>query len=332
MRIALTFTLLACLHACCGTFGQGADPAAVKHPNLLVNSQEIEAVKQKIRTQPWTQQSRVPAWDARGLPAMSWQGVACLDLSSDGRHVAVGTVAPSGDPNVLLLGPDGKLVRSWAAGQRWIQDVVVARDGRAVLAMCTTPEGRPDDAPTAFRCEEKVARVGFTLGQQDYPWTLFFYGDHSNHSGIVLRPYCSGAVGVWRESVCWLPGDPSAREAQVHVALPEHAVTVALAAAPNGEVLLGCASQPGKTGKASKAQPNLFLLAPNEKTPRWSRAPSRAQRMRQSRRRVSTARRAVPTACRTRCHRKTSRSAPRCRWLSTPTRAVPCAWWPAPTT
>jgi len=201
---------------------------------------------------------------------MSWQGVACLDVSRDGRQVAVGTVAPSGEPNVLLLGPDGNLVGSWAAGQRWIQDVVLARDGRTVLAMCTMPEGRASDAPTAFRCGEKVARVGVTLGQQDYPWTLFFYGDHSNHSGAVLRPYRSGAVGVWGDTVCWLSADPSAPEAHVHLPLPEHAVTVALAAAPNGEVLLGCASQPGKT---AKAQPNLFLLAPNEKTPRWSRAP-----------------------------------------------------------
>ena len=215
------------------------------------------------------QQSRVPAWDASGLPPMSWQGVACLDLSSDGRHVAVGTVAPSGDPNVLLLGPDGKLVRSWAAGQRWIQDVVAARDGRTVLAMCTTPEGRADDAPAAFRCGEKAAKVGLTLGQHDYPWTMFFYGDHSNHCGIVLRPYSGGAVGVWRDNVSWVSGDPSMPEFQVHVPLPEHAVTVAMAATPNGETLVGSASQLGKTGEA---QPNLFLLAPGEKVPRWSRA------------------------------------------------------------
>jgi glyoxylase-like metal-dependent hydrolase (beta-lactamase superfamily II) len=215
------------------------------------------------------QSSKVPAWDARGLTAMAWQGVACLDVSPDGRHVAVGTVAPSGDPNVLLLGPDGRLVRSWAAGQRWIQDVVVARDGRTVLALCTTPEGRADDGPAAFRCGEKVAKVGLTLGQQDYPWTLFFYGDHSNHCGTVLRQYSGGAVGVWRDNVCWLSADPSAPGPQAHVPLPEHAVTVALAAAPNGEVLLGCASQLGKTGKA---QPNLFLLAPGEKAPRWGRA------------------------------------------------------------
>src|SRR5574340_1590010 len=69
------------------------------------------------------QRSKVPAWDARGLTAMSWQGVACLDVSQDGRQVAIGTVAPPGEPNVLLLGPDGKLAGSLAAGQRWIQDV-----------------------------------------------------------------------------------------------------------------------------------------------------------------------------------------------------------------
>src|SRR3974390_3217812 len=95
------------------------------------------------------QESKVPAWDARPLTSLPREGVASLDLSADGHCVALGTIAPSGEPNVVLLGPDGKLVRFWSAGQRWIQDVVLARDGRAVFAMCTTPEGRAGDAPIA---------------------------------------------------------------------------------------------------------------------------------------------------------------------------------------
>jgi glyoxylase-like metal-dependent hydrolase (beta-lactamase superfamily II) len=214
------------------------------------------------------QQSKVPAWDARGLAAMSWQGVACVDVSPDGRHVALGTVAPSGDPNVLLLGPDGTLVRSWAAGQRWIQDVAVAREGSTVLAMCTMPTGHWTDAPTAFRCGAEVAKVGGTLGEYDYPWTAFHYGDHSNHTGTVLRTYCGGAVGLWRDTLYWLAADQAAPATQTQVLLPAHSVTVSVAAAPSGEVLLGCASQLDKKGGAQK---NLFLFAPQGKTPRWSR-------------------------------------------------------------
>jgi hypothetical protein len=49
----LTLTSVACFHACWGPLVQGADTSAVKHPNLLLDRQEIEALKEKIRTQPW---------------------------------------------------------------------------------------------------------------------------------------------------------------------------------------------------------------------------------------------------------------------------------------
>ena len=31
----------------------GAEPTIVQHPNLLLNSQGIEAIREKIRNQPW---------------------------------------------------------------------------------------------------------------------------------------------------------------------------------------------------------------------------------------------------------------------------------------
>ena len=211
--------------------------------------------------------SEVPAWDARGVGMLPWQGVTCLNAGSDGS-VAVGTIAPSGDPNVLLLGAEGRRVRSWSVGQRWIQDVVLAGGGRAVFAMCTMPEGRASDAPTAFFCAEKIDKVGATLGEYDYPWTAFHYGDHSNHSGTVLRPFSGGAVGVWRDQVYWLNVDRSAAAMNVRVQLPTSTVTVSLAAAPDGEAVLGCGSSLDAVGRP---QPNLFLLAPGEKKPRWGR-------------------------------------------------------------
>src|SRR5438105_1812822 len=48
--------------------------------------------------------TRVPAWDARGSGPLPWQGIACVDMTADGQFVAVGTIAPPGDPNVFLLG------------------------------------------------------------------------------------------------------------------------------------------------------------------------------------------------------------------------------------
>ena len=45
--------------------------------------------------------SRVPGWNARGLGPLPWQGVACVDVSQDGRFTAVGTIAPPGDPEFV---------------------------------------------------------------------------------------------------------------------------------------------------------------------------------------------------------------------------------------
>src|SRR2546423_3871066 len=60
--------------------------------------------------------SKVPAWDARGLGPLPWQGIACVDMNADGRFVAVGTIAPPGDPNVFLLGEGGKVLEQHTVG------------------------------------------------------------------------------------------------------------------------------------------------------------------------------------------------------------------------
>src|SRR5581483_12389511 len=96
-----------------------------------------------------------PAWDARGVGSLPWQGIACLDVADDGRFIAVGTIAPPGDPNVLLLDADGNLVRTAQAGQRWIQQVSVDRAGH-LHALCTMPEGAAGDFPTVYACGAKA--------------------------------------------------------------------------------------------------------------------------------------------------------------------------------
>ncbi len=63
-------------------------------------------------------QSLAPRWDARGPLAMPWQGVSCVDMTADGRFVAVGTIAPPGDPQVFLLDESGRLVGQYRVGER----------------------------------------------------------------------------------------------------------------------------------------------------------------------------------------------------------------------
>src|SRR5262249_9538681 len=57
--------------------------------------------------------TNVPPWDARGVGPLPWQGVACLDVNADGSLLALGTIAPAGDPNVLVLDAAGKVVRRY---------------------------------------------------------------------------------------------------------------------------------------------------------------------------------------------------------------------------
>ena len=57
--------------------------------------------------EPASSKTKVPRWDARGVGPPAWQGVACLDVNDDATRIALGTIAPAGDPNVLLLDGDG---------------------------------------------------------------------------------------------------------------------------------------------------------------------------------------------------------------------------------
>ena len=82
-----------------------------------------------------------PAWDASGLGSLPWQGIACLDVNDDASRIVVGTIAPPGDPNVLLLDGKGRLLRQAAVGGRWIDQVTVEPKTDLVRAVCTMPAG-----------------------------------------------------------------------------------------------------------------------------------------------------------------------------------------------
>ena len=79
--------------------------------------------------------SRVPAWDAQGLGELLRHGVACLETSEDGSFIAVGTIAPPGGPNLLLLDAGGKIIGEQRAGLRWVNEVTISNDGNFVAAL-----------------------------------------------------------------------------------------------------------------------------------------------------------------------------------------------------
>jgi glyoxylase-like metal-dependent hydrolase (beta-lactamase superfamily II) len=215
--------------------------------------------------------SRVPHWDARGLGPLPRQAIACLDVSDEASEVAVGTIAPWGDPNVVRLGGDGRVLASHAVGQRWINHVAFARGAGDVLALCTMPEGRPGDFGSVFRCGQDIQSATGRLGPEDAVSNTFLYGDHSNHYGAVLRSNRSGGVAVLGPRVFWFGDDRAAAPISREFARPRDAVTVSFAASPDGRVVVGCtgrrAVDPGADGPA----PNLFLLAADAARSIWVR-------------------------------------------------------------
>jgi glyoxylase-like metal-dependent hydrolase (beta-lactamase superfamily II) len=215
--------------------------------------------------------SPVPSWDARGVAPLPRQGIACIDLGEDARWLAIGTIAPPGDPNVLLLNGDGDLVRTAQAGQRWIQQVAVDRSGALLHALCTMPEGRAGDFPTVSVCGKQATAIRPDLGESAWPQNLFHYGDHSNHTGVILRSSPSGGVAVYDNRVLWLQSAAGQPQAQVEFPRPPHAVTVSMVAGRSGQVLVGCATA-AATDRAPT--PNLFLLDAASRRPLWSRPAS----------------------------------------------------------
>jgi len=189
---------------------------------------------------PAAAKSAVPRWDARGLGALPWQGVACLDVSDDGRFVAVGTIAPPGDPNLFLLDENGKLVEQHEAGRRWLNEVSVAGDGSFVAALCTTPEGTAGDSTRlyAFLRGKELAQVGSGFKLRDFRpgGFLFHYGGHSNHLPRVARWAGDRWVVAGDDRLFWLSPTESGPAQVAHLGA---GVTTAFAASPNARVAVG---------------------------------------------------------------------------------------------
>ncbi len=214
--------------------------------------------------EPPAPKTRVPRWDARGVGPLAWQGVACLDVNDDATRIVLGTIAPPGDPSVLLLDGDGKLLRQQRAGQRWINQVALGADD-ALWAVCTMPAGRASDLPEVFRLSAGAVapeEIGWRRGQ--YADAYFHYGDHSNHVTRLMSGDGGAPVVVNGDQVHWL----GAVGKTATFPLQPAAIPVAVAAGPGGVAVVGTTAAPSKQ---EGAPPNLHVLDPSRAKPLWSR-------------------------------------------------------------
>lgn len=202
-----------------------------------------------------------PRWDARGVGPLPRMGVTSLDVSDDGKEIAVGTIAPFGDPNVVVLSDAGKVLRQYKVGQQWIDGVAFVAGTSDVLAVCTMPAGKAGDRAEVFRCQgdqvvaEKIPHDG--------PW-FFHYGDHSNHPTLRLaRAKNATAVLAGDRLTIYRTGkEPAA----LRVPVNDPDASVSLAVYEGGWAVVGTTTRGTTPGS------NLHLLDPHRKTPVWSRA------------------------------------------------------------
>jgi glyoxylase-like metal-dependent hydrolase (beta-lactamase superfamily II) len=212
--------------------------------------------------EPSAPATKVPRWDARGVGPLPWQGVACLDIDSQAFAIAVGTIAPPGDSNVLLLDGAGKVVRQQHAGQRWIN--AVGLDGGVIRAVCTMPAGRSGDNSEVFRLTARgVTPEDITWRRASSAESYFHYGDHSNHVTRLMTTRGPFTVAVNGDQVLWL--DPRQTAA---FPLPESAIPVAVAAGGRGVAVVGTAVA---SPEGAPRPTNLHVLQPANPQLLWSR-------------------------------------------------------------
>jgi metallo-beta-lactamase class B len=215
--------------------------------------------------EPAARETNVPRWDARGVGPLTWQGVACLDVNDEATRIALGTIAPAGDPNILLLDGNGKLLRQERAGQRWINQVALDTD-YVMRVVCTMPAGRSGDMPEVYRLgTDNVIAEAIAWRRGLYTDGYFHYGDHSNHVTRLLTRSGPFAVVVDGDQVHWL----GAAGKTVPFPLQSTAIPVAVAGDSRGLVVVGTTAT---STKQDKAPPNLHVLDPSRPKPLWSRA------------------------------------------------------------
>jgi metallo-beta-lactamase class B len=205
------------------------------------------------------QEAKPPRWDARGVGPLPRMGITSLDVSDDGTEIAVGTIAPFGDPNVVVLSESGKIVRHYRVGQQWIDSVAFVAGTKDVLAVCTMPAGKAGDRTEVFRCRGDQVIVEKT--PHEGPW-FFHYGDHSNHPTLRLaRARNATAVLAGDQLTVYRKGkEPTT----LRVPIRDPDGSVSLAVDESGWAVVG-------TTTRESLGNNLYLFDPEQKTPVWSR-------------------------------------------------------------
>jgi metallo-beta-lactamase class B len=202
-----------------------------------------------------------PEWDARDLGPLPRMGITSLDVSDDGKEIAVGTIAPFGDPNVLVLSDAGKILRQYKVGQQWIDNVAFVAGTTDVLAVCTMPAGKAGDRVEVFRCKGDNVVVERT--PHEGPW-FFHYGDHSNHPTLKLaRAKNATAVLAGTQLTVYRKNK---EPVTLRVPVNDPDASVSLAVDDDGWVVVGTTAHEGKP------ENNLHLFDPDQKKPVWSRA------------------------------------------------------------
>jgi metallo-beta-lactamase class B len=202
-----------------------------------------------------------PQWDARDLGPLPRMGITGLDVSDDGKEIVVGTIAPFGDPNVLVLSDAGKILRQYKVGQQWIDSVAFVAGTHEVLAVCTMPAGKAGDRVELFRCRgdkvlaEKIPHEG--------PW-FFHYGDHSNHPTLKLARAKNATAILAGNQLTIYRKDKEPVTLRVPVSDPDASVSLAVDEA--GWAVVGTTTRGDSPGS------NLHLFDPDQKKPVWSRA------------------------------------------------------------
>jgi glyoxylase-like metal-dependent hydrolase (beta-lactamase superfamily II) len=242
---------------------------------LPVLAAAVCLAQQIVEVAPGGGATSVPPWDARGLGPLPWQGIACIDMTADAARIALGTIAPAGDPNAFLLGGDGKLVGACQAGERWIGAVAVGGGGSFFYAISTTPKGTSGDVPEAstFSGENPPAEAADRLSAGRAAG-LFHYGEHSNHAGALLQSAGQHTLLVLGDQVVWLPARAGAKQSPFHWGRDAGAevdgLATAAAISSSGRAVVGCTGRPTVKAK-EKFSANLFLLESSERSPVWSR-------------------------------------------------------------
>src|SRR5262249_41044745 len=216
---------------------------------ILIAGLLVAFLRAPLAAQPAAKTADVPRWDARGLGPLPRMGITSLDVSDDGREIVVGTIAAFGDPNVIVLDDSGKIVRTYKAGQQWIDNVAFIAGSKDVVAICTMPAGRAGDRVEAFLLKgdqvipEKIKQEGV--------W-FFHYGDHSNHPTMKLaRAKNATALLAGNQLVIHRKGK---EPATLRVPVNDPDASLSLAVDDSGWAVVGT------TTRESAAGNNLYLF------------------------------------------------------------------------